>query len=133
MNASDSLETAIGTHLLRSGSWTKPTNLYVALFTALPTDSGGGTEVSGGSYARVACGPGDSYWTEQPPGTFQNANAVTFPNPTNDWNTIVGFGLFTASSGGTLLVWGELSVSRLVLSGDLAPSFPAGNLVISVG
>ena len=28
--------------------------IYLALFTAMPSDSGGGTEVSGGSYARVA-------------------------------------------------------------------------------
>ena len=33
------------------GSGTIPT-LYLALYTAAPTDAGGGTEVSGGSYAR---------------------------------------------------------------------------------
>ena len=40
--------------LLTSGSATRPTAWYVALYTVAPTDTGGGTEVSGTDYARTA-------------------------------------------------------------------------------
>lgn len=133
-HASDYLETQIGTHLFLTGSWTKPDALYVALFTVEPADAGtGGTEVTGGSYARVACGPGDAYWTESPTGTFKNANAVTFPAPTADWGDVAALGLYTAASAGTLLVHCPLVVTRTVLSGDQAPSFAAGDLAFAIG
>src|SRR5690349_20255539 len=40
--------------LLRGQSLGSPATFYVALYTTCPTDSTAGTEVSGGSYARVA-------------------------------------------------------------------------------
>jgi alkylation response protein AidB-like acyl-CoA dehydrogenase len=40
-------------HVLGTTSYTKPTT-YVALYTVAPTDSTAGTEVTGGSYARLA-------------------------------------------------------------------------------
>jgi len=39
---------------MTTGSATRPTAWYVALYTAAPSDSGGGTEVSTGGYARQA-------------------------------------------------------------------------------
>ena len=50
--ASDYLENKLIDHLFRAGTFAKPTALWVALFTGAPGDAGGGTEVSGGSYAR---------------------------------------------------------------------------------
>jgi len=38
--------------LMTTGSATRPTAWYVGLFTAAPSDSGGGTEVSGNGYSR---------------------------------------------------------------------------------
>src|SRR5256885_15593366 len=78
---------------------TPPTNLYVALFTANPTDSGGGTEVSGNGYARQAVATGGSAWTETTPGTtLTNASDITFPvNTGSDWGTITGMAIFDAS------------------------------------
>ena len=49
---SDFLETKVLDHVFGGTAYTAPTTLYVALYTAAPTDSGGGTEVSGGAYAR---------------------------------------------------------------------------------
>jgi len=51
---SDYLENKLVDHIFRGVSFTAPAALHVALFTAAPSDSGGGTEVSGGSYARAA-------------------------------------------------------------------------------
>lgn len=134
-NASDYLEGQIGNHLLRTASWTKPTNLYVALFTTMPAEDGtGGVEVSGGSYSRVAAGPGDAYWNGPSAGNgeFSNAAIVTFATPTGSWGTVQGFGLFDASSSGTLLLAGTLTTARTIASGDPAPNFPVGALKITV-
>lgn len=48
------LETELFDHVLRGASWTSPTTVYAALFTAAPGEAGGGTEVTGGSYIRKA-------------------------------------------------------------------------------
>ena len=50
----DFLENKIIDHMLRNQAYTPPTTVYVALFTTATTDAGGGTEVSGGAYARQA-------------------------------------------------------------------------------
>ena len=49
------LEDKIINHVFGSTTYTKPTNWYVGLLTATPSDSAAGTEVSGGSYARMVC------------------------------------------------------------------------------
>ena len=51
---SDYLEKLILDYLMTTGSATRPTNWYVALYTAAPSDSGGGTELSGSGYSREA-------------------------------------------------------------------------------
>ena len=51
---SDYLENKVIDFLLRAQAFTAPVTTYVALLTAAPSDTGGGTEVTGGSYARVA-------------------------------------------------------------------------------
>lgn len=50
---SDYLETRLLDHVFRGDPFTSPTELFVGLYTAAPADSGGGTEVTGGSYARA--------------------------------------------------------------------------------
>ena len=49
---SDYLEDKVLDHVFGGTAYTAPTTLYVALYTVAPTDTGGGTEVSGGAYAR---------------------------------------------------------------------------------
>ena len=51
---SDDLEDKIINHFFRNSSQTSPTNVYMALYTAAPSDAGGGTEVVGNGYARLA-------------------------------------------------------------------------------
>lgn len=130
---SDYLEVELRKHLFRTGSFTKPAALWIALFTAAPSDAGGGTEVSGGSYARVQRNPLDANWTA-PDGTggvTRNAAAITFPSPTANWGTVTHFGIFDASTGGNLLVWGALSASRTINNGDAAPEFAADALQVT--
>mgnify|MGYP000656172872 FL=1 len=59
---SNYLENKLVDHIFRGVSFTAPAALHVALFTAAPSDSGGGTEVSGGSYARAALSPSTTNW-----------------------------------------------------------------------
>lgn len=124
---SDYLENAYLSHLFGKSSLSVPT-IYVGLFTSTPSDAGGGTEVSGGSYARKSTAAAD--WTTPSGGSIENANAITFAEATADWGEVTQFGLFDALSGGNLLYWGDLSVSKEVYSGD-TPSYPAGDLVVT--
>lgn len=83
---------------------------YVGLFTAVGADTGiGFTEVSGGSYARIATGSGD--WSSpsgSAPMSMTNNFILTFPAATVDWGTIVGVGLFDAPTSGNLGLWDYL-------------------------
>lgn len=133
-NASDYLEVELRKHIFRTGSFTKPTVLAVALFTVTPSDAGGGTEVSGGSYARVDLPPSDANWTaaSATDGATDNAAAITFPTPTANWGTVVAFGIFDATSGGNLLVWGPITPNKTINNGDPAPSFAIGALDVTI-
>lgn len=106
---------------------TTPITPYVALFTSTPTDSTGGTEVSGGSYARQSSA---SKWATPSAGSVSTNATITFPTATADWGTVTGFGIMTASSGGTLLMWGALTASKTVSNGDTA-SFASGALTLT--
>lgn len=129
---SNYLEAAFLNHLFRTTALSQPTNVYVALFTAAPADSGGGTEVSGGSYARVAVSRADASWNA-PAGTpraITNAGAITFPTSTGTWGTLTHFGLLDASTSGNLLYWGALSTNPAITSG-MTPSFATGQLTVT--
>lgn len=130
---SDYLEVELRKHIFRTGSFTKPTGLYIALLTAAPSDAGGGTEVTGGSYARVNLAPGDANWTapDSTGGLTDNAVAITFPTPTANWGSITHFAIFDAASAGNMLFWGALTTPKTVNNGDPAPSFPVGALDIT--
>lgn len=133
MAKSDYLENELIKHIFRTGTFTKPTVLGIALFTAAPSDAGGGTEVTGGSYARVDHPPLDANWdaTSGTDGQTANSSVITFPAPTADWGQVTHFGIFDAMSGGNLLYHGALTAPKTVNNGDPAPTFPAGSLSIT--
>ena len=109
-----------------------PATIYVALYTATPLDTGGGTEVSGGSYARAAVTNNATNWPTATggPRTKSNGTVITFPAPTANWGTVPYFGTFDAPTGGNLLHWGSLTTARVINSGDGAPNFAVGALDI---
>lgn len=128
--------------LLRAQAYAAPSNVYFALFTAAPSDSGGGTEVSGGSYARVTYAAtlanfagtqsaGSTTASSGTGGATSNNNPVTFPAPTANWGSVTHWGIFDASSGGNLLYHGALTTAKTVNNGDAAPSFAAGAFVLT--
>lgn len=63
---SDYLENKVLDHVYRNVAYTAPTGTYLALYTVAPTDAGGGTEVTGGGYARQAITFGASSGGQSP-------------------------------------------------------------------
>lgn len=127
MSKSNYLENAILDHMLGGPDYVRPATVYMALFTAAPTDAGGGTEVTGGSYARVAITNNATNFPAAVGGVKTNGTAITFPTPSAGWGTVTHWGLFDASTSGNLLRYGTLTVSKTVDSGDVI-SFPIGDL-----
>lgn len=72
------------------------TTKWGALWTVMPTETGGGTEVSGGGYARSA---GVSPWSSPAGGYTLLTGTVDFPQVTSSWGTIVGWSLMEAATG----------------------------------
>lgn len=128
---------AIGITGATAAAGTGPATLYYALFTATPSDTGGGTEVTGGSYTRVGLAsslanmagtqsPGSTTASAGTTGTTSNNAAITFPAPSASWGTITHFAIFDAVSSGNMLFWGALTAPKTINSGDAAPSFVIG-------
>ncbi len=104
----------------------------VALFTATPSDTGGGTEVSGNAYARVAVTNNATNWPAASAGSKANGAAITFPQATPaGWGVVTQFGIFDASTAGNLLAWGDLTASKTVDALDTV-SFAIGALTITL-
>lgn len=119
-------------------SWAKgtafpaaPATIYLALFTAAPTDvAATGTEVSGNAYARqaitwgaitqAAAGTGDS---------IANSAAVLFPAATPAGYTVVAVGVYDALTVGNLLWYGAITSTPIAISGQF--NMPIGNLTIA--
>lgn len=127
---SDYLENKLLDHALGGGDFTRPATIYVALFTSAPTDAGGGVEVSGGSYARVAVTNNATNWPAASGGSKSNGTAITFPAATASWGTVVAVGILDAASAGNLLYWADLATSKSYGAGDTA-RFPVGAIVLT--
>ena len=104
------------------------TTAYVSLHTADPGNAGG-SEVSGGAYARQ--GPVTFANAGNNPTVASNSAIVTFPAATGSWGTVAYFGVWTAATSGTFQGSGALTTSKAVGNGDTA-RFIAGALTITV-
>lgn len=131
----DYTEGQVGAHIFRTASFTKPTGIFVGLMSAVTNgETSTVTELTGGSYARVAVGaPSDATWTGPTGGngTFANAAVITFPTATADWVSATHFGIWDAVTAGNLLVYSPLTAARTVTNGSTA-SFGIGTLTVQV-
>ena len=123
-NLSNYLENKVLDHFLGTTAYTMPTTVYVALYTAAPNDAGGGTEVTGGSYARQV-----STFTAASGGATSNATNVDFASMPA--STVVAIGVHDALTAGNLLVWGTLSSNKALDAGDTL-RIATGDLDISI-
>jgi hypothetical protein len=139
---SDYLENKLVDQLFRAQAAAGTATLYVGLYTAAPSDPNTtGTEVSGGSYARVAVTSSLANWagtqaaastvaSSGTGGQTSNNNAITFPTPSATWGTVTHFAIYDAATTGNELFWGALTISKTINNGDTV-SFPAGSLAIT--
>lgn len=110
-------------NVLRATNITAPANVYVGLYTAAPTDAAGGTEVTGGGYARQLCGFAAPAGT---PRQIANAADILITMPAA---TVVAVGIFDALTVGNLLYWVGIT-SVVFASGDQARFAASTGLIV---
>ena len=105
--------------IFRTTVWTPPDTVYLALFTTAPSDTGGGTEVNGGSYSPqpVTFSP-----AVNATGVIANNNTVTFMNMPAC--TVTGAAFVDAVTGGNMLYFID-GLNRTVSVGE--------NLFLNIG
>jgi hypothetical protein len=139
---SDYLENKIIDWLFRGQTYTPPAGIYIGLLTSAPSDTGGGTEVSGNNYSRVNLAPSLANWagtqaaastvaSTGTSGTTSNNAAITFPTPSASWGTVTHFAVYDATTAGNLLFWGALTISKTINQSD-AVSFAAASLSVQI-
>lgn len=105
------LEEAITNHILGHATYTPPADVYLALYTTATDETGAGTEVTGGTYARQLVTFG--VWAT---GGALNDASVTFTGLPAA--TITHAALLDASVAGNMLMEGYLTSQQTVLAGD---------------
>lgn len=123
-NLSNYLENKLIDHFLGTTSYTMPTPVYVALYTVTPSDAGGGTEVTGGSYARQTAA-----FAASSSGATSNSANIDFTNMPAA--TVVAIGIHDALTSGNLLLWGTLTSNKTTDAGDTL-RIATGDLDISI-
>lgn len=122
-------ENLVLTWLLTTGSATRPTAWYVGLFTAAPSDAGGGTEVSGSGYVRKATGTITVSGTDT---TATNSAAIEFAAASGgNWGTITHAAIFDAETSGNMIAWAQLTTARTINDGDVF-RIPASSLTVTL-
>ncbi len=122
-NLTNYLENKLLDHFLGTTSYTMPT-VYVGLFTVAPGDAGGGTEVTGGSYARQTAA-----FSAAASGATSNSGNIDFTGMPAA--TTVAIALFDAITAGNMLVHGTLTTNKQTDAGDTL-RIATGDLDISI-
>lgn len=126
---SDYLEVKLLNLTLNGTAFTAVNNPHISLHTSDPTDAGtSSTEVTGGSYARVA----SSFATASGTGGSVASDAdATFPTATATWGTVGWIGLWDAASSGNMLYHTALDAAKTIDSGDVF-KITTGNLTVTL-
>jgi len=130
MSFSNTAETAILDYIFKGTnvSWDGNTDLYIALYTADPAETGSATtnEATYGDYARIALTRSTDFTVSG--NSVSNTNLEQFAACTSGSNTITHAAIVTSSSGaGTIIVRAALNSSISVSTG-VQPQFAAGAL-----
>jgi hypothetical protein len=121
---SNYLENKLIEHVLRHVSYTSPSTVYLALFTANPGEAGDQTnEVSAGEYARQSITFGAAA-----DGICLNTLDVTFPVAASDWGTITHLAILDAATAGNMLFYGAASGTPIHITSTNIYKVLAGNL-----
>lgn len=123
------LRDALIKHSLLHTAYTSPTAVYLALFITPPTSTGGGTEVTGGSYVRLSIMSNLAFGATGS-GTVTNSAPLTITGMPAC--TVVGGAIYDASTSGNLLFFGQLTTARTV-TGGAAFTLTTGDLEAVIG
>jgi len=129
---SNSAEKLLLDFMMTTGTATRPTAWYVALYTSAPDDastgSTGGTEVSGNGYSRQSVTFASA---SSPGGTTTSTNAQSFTASGDNFGTVGWMAIIDASTGGNMLWHGALTTARTVNDGDTL-TFSTGNIDLTL-
>lgn len=129
---SDYLELKILDHVFGASSYSAPATMYFALSTADPGETGSTiAEPSGNNYARASFTNNKTNWGDAAAGAITNDVAVTFNTASGSWGTITHFAVFDASTSGNMLIYGTLTTSKSITTGD-TPKFNIGDVDITL-
>lgn len=110
-------------HLFNDVTWTPSAAVYLAAFSTMPNEAGGGTEAT--SYTRVQIDSGMVFGATGS-GRYSNSGAVSFTDlPDGTW---VGAAAYDASTAGNMLMFCPLSSPKTTTDGVL--TVPASNLLM---
>lgn len=134
----DYAENKVVDALLRGQALGAPATWYIGLDTGACTETGGGTEVTGNNYARVAVSSSLTAWagtqsagstvaSSGTGGTTSNNASINFPTPSAGWGTVLSVRWWDASTAGNAWICVTLTASKTINSGDTV-SFPAAAL-----
>jgi hypothetical protein len=127
MSFTNYLENAVMDHVFGAGTFAKP-GRHVALFTGAPGEAGGGTEVSGTNYARIAA----SFTVSgSAPTQATTASALEYATAGSAWGTVTHAAVFDAATGGNMLAFAVLAEAKPISSGDVF-RIPASNLTFTL-
>lgn len=126
----DYMENSLLNHIFENSEYFPVSNLYVALFTADPTDVGLLTnEVSGNGYART-----EIFFSAAGSRAILQNGDVTFPQCSGgDWSTITHWGIADSSIGGAgnLLAYGSFTSPIVTYEGNVI-NIPTANIQVSI-
>ena len=112
-------------------------NCYIALSTTSPNSDGSNfTEPATASgYARSIIGLSGTSATQvmsaPASGASSNSSIIFFPEATSSWGTVTHFGLYTAATGGSLVLYGTLT-NPITVAANYVPLFRVGNFSLTL-
>lgn len=129
--------------LFRGQALGAPATWHAALFTSDPTETGGGTEVTGGSYARVAItaslanfagtqAAGSTTASSGTTGTTSNNIVISFPAPSASWGIVSHVALMDASTGGNAWVYQVVTSPVLIGTVNNTVTFQIGAFTFQI-
>ena len=123
-------ENEIVDHILGTSSWTMPVAVSLALFTTNPDfETGiGGTEASGGSYARKAL----AFDAASGGASSNSAQRVWTVGTDIAAGTYVGYGVFDAASGGNMLFGEAFGANKVLTNSGDTLTFAIGSITYSI-
>jgi hypothetical protein len=116
MSATDYARQKIVNDLLGVTPYSPPA-MYLALFTADPTETGSfANEVTGGGYARQPLAGAMS--TADTTGNSVNTSAITYAAATTDWGTVTYLAICDALTTGNMICPGVPATPRTITIGQ---------------